>query len=166
VSRNWFAYLQVDWTQLKFDDRDLRTVPALGGAERTPVSISYESRVRTRPFIFTPGIGRAWHSRAVRFAIAANAVIAPLKVEDFFNVYLDTEHDSEVSATGTGFGYGGTVTMDYLTDTNMTLFLEGFFRVGGTDVELDSSEWESPTVPGTRTVDFTGGGLRLGFRWT
>ena len=47
----------------------------------------------------------------------------------------------------------------------MNLFLDVFARQGATTVELDEPVWESDFAPGQREVDFSGAGVRLGFRW-
>ena len=86
-------------------------------------------------------------------------------MRDEFSLFIEEQFDSEVEATGFGIGFEGTISADYLTESNMTLFLETFFRVGTTDVDLETEAWESTIVPGTRGVDFGGGGLRLGFRF-
>ena len=166
ISRSWFAQLGADWTRLSFDDRDRRTIPFLGGTDRPAISISYTTRVESRPMVFTVGLGRAFHTQSVRYALVAQGTIAPLKVVDEFTVFVDTEHDTRTEATGIGFGGGGSFTADYVTDSSMSLFVDLFFRIGATEVELSEPAWESSNLPGTRRVDFTGGGIRLGVRWS
>lgn len=164
-SEAYFFRVATDWTRLSFDERDRRTIAFLGGGDRTPVSFSYTSRVETRPLLISLGLGRALHSRAVRWGFTANAVLAPVKVRDEFSLFIEEQFDSAVEATGFGIGFESTISADYLTESNMTLYLEAFFRAGSTDVELETNAWESTVVPGTRGVNFGGGGLRLGFRF-
>jgi hypothetical protein len=166
LSRSWFAQLDADWTRVSFDDRDRQTIAFLGGSDRPAVSVSYTSRVETRPLVFAVGLGRAFHTQSVRYALAAQGIVAPLKVVDEFTVFIDEEHETRTEAAGVGFGGGGSFSADYLTETNMTLFVDLFFRIGAADVDLDNPAWESDNLPGTRRVDFTGGGIRLGVRWT
>ena len=57
------------------------------------------------------------------------------------------------------------VAVDYLTDVQTTLYMEAFWRTGSTKVQLEDPVWESSTLPGERTVDLDGIGIRMGFRW-
>jgi hypothetical protein len=147
------------------EDRDRQSLHFLGGRERVPVSLTVESRVQTRPVLAAIGIGRAWRTPAVRFAVAGSLVVAPIRVVDEMGVYLEQETISEIEATGTGFGGELTASLDYFTDTDMNLYVELFGRAGHTDVELVDAIWESTAFPGTRRVDLEGAGVRVGFRW-
>jgi len=165
LDAGWFARAQLEWTRLRLEDRDRQFLQFLGSRERTPVSVSYSTRVETRPLLAALGLGRAWRGESVRLGLAASLIVAPIKVVDEIGVFLESDTVSEVTATGTGLGGELSASLDYFTDANMTLYLELFGRTGGTDVELDDRSWESTILPGTRRVDLEATGIRLGFRW-
>lgn len=165
LSERWFSRLLFDWTRLSLEDRDRQFLESLGGRERTPVSLSYESRVQTHPLLMQVGLGRSWRNPSLRFAVAGGLLVAPIKVIDNITVYMETTTTSEVSATGTGLGGELSFSCDYFTDSDMNVYLELFGRAGGTDVELEDAVWESTIFPRTRHVGLGGAGLRLGFRW-
>ncbi len=165
LSRAWFARAQVEWTRLKLEERDRRFLHFLGGADRTPVSLSYTTRVHTRPVIAQLGLGRAWAGRSVRVGLAGSWVVAPLRVVDEINVYLETETVTEVRSEGTGMGAEFAASLDYFTDVEMTLFLELFGRFGAADVHTENDVWNGTVVPERRRVDLDGMGVRVGFRW-
>jgi hypothetical protein len=165
LSETWFARSQFEWSTIAWNDRDLTFIGQLGGRQRTPVSLSYESRVQTNPFFVTLGVGGARLHDAVRFAFSTSLVVAPLKLEDTFEVFIETGTKSEVTSKGTGFGLEADFTVDYFTDVRTNLFAELFFRLGSTVVELEETWWESSFLPGRRRVDFDGIGIRLGLRW-
>ncbi len=165
LSRAWFARLQVEWTRLRLEERDRRFLQFLGGAERSPVSLSYTTRVHTRPVIAQVGVGRAWAGRSVRLGVSGSWVVAPVRVVDEINVYLETETVSEVRSQGTGMGAELAASLDYFTDVEMTLFLELFGRLGAADVRTEDGVWNGTIVPERRRVDLDGAGIRLGFRW-
>ena len=165
LTRSWFARAQFDWTRLTLEDRDREFLQFLGGGQRSGVSLSYSTRVQTRPLIGSFGLGHAWQGNAVRLGISGNLVVAPLKVEDKLGVFIETETVSEVTSSGTGLGAELAASLDYYTDARMNLYLELFARTGRVDVTLDDDVWESTILPGTRRVDLGGGGIRVGFRW-
>ena len=165
LSEKWFTRLQFDWTRLSLDDRDRQFLQYLGGRQRTPVSLSYETKVQTHPLLAELGLGRSWRNSSLRFGLAGSLVVAPIKVLDEITVYIEQTTTSEVSATGTGVGGELTVSCDYFTDSDMNVFMELFGRMGGTDVELDDGVWESTILPGSRHIGIGGAGLRVGFRW-
>jgi len=165
VGEDWFARAHFEWTRLSWGDRDLAYIGQLGSSDRTPVSLSYETKIRTNPVFVTLGAGRAFVRSAVRFGISANAIIAPLRVEDVIEVFIESETKSEVVAKGTGLGFEADFSIDYFTDVRTTLYVDVFGRLGSTTVALEEGYWESTSLPGKRRVDFDGAGLRLGFRW-
>ncbi|MCA9753113.1 MAG: hypothetical protein KC591_13040 [Gemmatimonadetes bacterium] len=165
LTPEWFLFGGGDWTRMTFDDRDRRTLGYLGGSDRTPVSLVLTTRVETAPALFRVGLGRAFEADAVRFGLSGGALIAPVRVRDEFEFYLEQPWRTSSTSKGTGIGWTGTISADYLNESNMTLFLEGFFQAGSADVELEVAEWESSSLPGVRRVEFTGGGLRVGIRW-
>lgn len=165
LSRAWFARAQFEWTRLRLEERDRRFVQFLGGAERTPVSLSYGTKVQTRPVLASVGLGRAWRTRAVRMGLSGSLVLAPLRVVDEINVYLETETITEVQSKGTGVGAELAASLDYFTDVEMNLFVELFGRIGAVDVETEDDLWNGTIVPARRRVDLDGGGIRVGFRW-
>lgn len=165
LSRAWFARLGIEWTRLRLEERDRQFLQFLGGAERSPVSLSYTTRVHTRPVIAGLGLGRAWTGRSVRFGVSGSWVLAPVRVVDEINVYLETETVSEVRSEGTGMGAELAASLDYFTDVEMTLFLELFGRLGAADVHTEDDVWNGTIVPERRRVDLDAAGVRLGFRW-
>ena len=165
LSRSWFARAQFDWTRLTVEDRDREFLQYLGGGQRSAVSLSYATRVQTRPVIGSFGLGHSWQGASVRLGLSGNLLVAPLKVEDRISVYIETETISEVTATGTGLGGEFAASLDYYTDASMNLYVELFARTGRVDVTLDDAVWESTILPERRRVDLGGGGIRVGFRW-
>jgi hypothetical protein len=165
LTQNWFARAQFEWSHLSWTDRNQTYISQLGSTQRTPVSIAYETKVRTDPLFFTFGAGRAFVGHAVRFAFSGNVVVAPLRVEDVLEVHIDAGSTSEVTSSGTGFGLEADFSVDYFTEVRTTLYAEVFVRAGSTTVELEEGYWESTILPQKRRVDFDGAGLRLGLRW-
>ena len=95
-------------------------------------------------------------------------VLAPIRVTDTVNNWLEAETsvaDQEITASGFGVGLDVTATLDYLMESNSSVFVDVFFRLGQTTVEVDQAEWDNSFTPGKREVEFTGGGLRLGVRF-
>lgn len=165
LTRNWFARAQFEWSQLSWNDRNQTHISQLGSTQRTPVSIAYETKVRTDPLFFTFGAGRAFVGKAVRFAFSGNVVVAPLRVEDVLEVHKESSTTSEVTSSGTGLGLEADFSVDYFTEVRTTLYVELFVRAGSTTVELEEGYWESTIFPQKRRVDFDGAGLRVGLRW-
>jgi hypothetical protein len=165
LTRAWFLRGQFEWARLQVEDRDRKFLSPLGGRDRTPVSLSYQTRVRTAPVFLTIGPGRSVELESVRFGFSGGVVIAPVRVEDVLSVHMQSTTKSKVLSTGIGYGLEGTASVDYFTDVRTTLFLELFYRYGATPVSLQDGYWESTNLPGERRVDFSGGGIRLGLRW-
>lgn len=165
LNRDWFARGALEWTRLSWGDRDQAYIAQLGGLDRTPVSLTYESKVRTNPLLVTLGAGRAVHHESVRFGFSGNVILAPLRVEDVIEVFMEAATESEIVATGTGVGLGANVSVDYYTDVRTTLYADVFARLGSTTVKLEEGYWESSILPQKRRVDFSGAGIRLGLRW-
>jgi hypothetical protein len=145
------------------DVRSRATVPYLGG--RRPVSITYETRVEPRPFFLSFGGGRTWDVRAFRMGVTLGAVVAPVELEETYEIIMDTESSWVQRAEGWGFGLESAVAFDYYTEARMTIFAELVGRLGSSTVHLDDPDWESINIPGERDVDFSGILLRLGVRW-
>ena len=165
LTRNWFARAQFEWSRLSWNDRTQAYISQLGSTQRTPVSIAYETKVRTDPLFFTFGAGRAFVGKDVRYAVSGNMVVAPLRVEDVLEVFMEETTTSEVTSSGTGLGVEADFSVDYFTEVRTTLYAELFVRAGSTTVELEEGYWESTILPQKRRVDFDGVGLRLGLRW-
>lgn len=168
LSEHYFLRTQADWTRMKFETRDRAYLSTLGGRTRTPVSIGYTANVESRPLLFSFGLGRSHRFSSVRWGLSANWIVAPVRLRDEFTLVVSEGgeiSESEVTATGIGNGFEALLSLDYFTDTNMTLFVETFLRRGATVVELETASWESSIEPARRRIDFDGGGIRLGFRW-
>jgi hypothetical protein len=165
LTQHWFVRTQAEWTRLSWEDRDRQFLLFLSGRERTPVSLGYKAKVESRPLIFALGAGRSFRTESVRWGLSANWIIAPIKVVDELQMYLGTETLFEVESTGVGNGLETALSVDYFTDSNLNLFVEGFWRTGGTDVDIRTEEWASTILPSRRRVDLDGAGIRLGFRW-
>jgi hypothetical protein len=159
----WFLRGGVDWTRTREDVRDRETVTSLGG--RRPVSMTFETRVNPDPFFFTAGAGRHYPIGPGRFAVSVSGILAPMRVEETYEIILDTSSKQTSAASGIGLGGELAASYDYFTDARMNLVAEFFARLGAAQVELDVPARESELVPGERRVDFTGVGVRLGFRW-
>lgn len=164
-NKGWFSRLELDWTRLSVEDRDRQYLQVLGAGPQ-PVSVGYETKVETHPILAALGLGHSWRNESLRWACAGNVLVAPMRIVDALTVYHDgVSHDSRIEATGTGVGGEVTVSLDYLTDTSMNVFVELFGRGGHTEVKLDNGIYESSILPGTRNVGLGGAGIRVGFRW-
>lgn len=165
LTEHWFLRTQADWTRMTSETRDRQNLAILGGRDTTPVSLTYKTRVQTNPLLFSVGVGRSVRFTSVRWGLSANWLLAPMKVVDELELYIDASTKSEVEATGFGQGAEALLSLDYFTDSNMTLYVETFARMGSATVELGPSDWESTTLPTRRRIDLDGIGIRLGFRW-
>ncbi len=159
----WYLRATADRTRFHDDVRDRATIAYLGG--RRPVSITYETRIEPRPFLFTIGVGRPWDIRAFRMGVTLGAVIAPVELEETYEIIMDTESNWVQRADGWGLGLESAVAFDYYTEARMTIYAELVGRLGSSTVHLDDPDWESINIPGERNVDFSGVILRLGVRW-
>jgi hypothetical protein len=168
LSRGWLIRALTEWTRLSWDRRDRQYIGILGGRVRTPVSISYATEIRTRPLLFTVGAGRALFYREVRLVFLGGLLIAPLGAEDEILVRIGDTAVEEVSthdSRGVGLGFEGGAELDWVTDTQMTLYLEAFFRAGSTTLDATEATVENEFFPGSRDIDLMGFGLRVGLRW-
>jgi hypothetical protein len=166
LTETWCGRTHWVWTRGRWEDRAGALLATLGGSCRTPISISMESRVQSRPLLFALGAGAARELSAIRLALAGSLIVAPVRLEDRVQVaVVESVTDTEVSATGTGLGFELGATVDYFTEVRTTLYLEGFWRTGSTTVTLEESVWDGSTFPSERRIDFDGFGVRLGLRW-
>ncbi|GJM43369.1 MAG: hypothetical protein DHS20C21_02110 [Gemmatimonadota bacterium] len=165
LTDHWFVRSQAEWTRMSFEDRDRQFVSGLGGETRTAISLVQNTKVQSRPFLFSFGLGRSHRFDSVRWGLSSNWVVAPVKVIDELQVHNRSTTETDVTSTGVGHGFELLLSVDYFTDTSMNLFIESYFRRGATVVEAESPEWEGSLIPSRRRVDFDGGGIRLGFRW-
>ena len=162
----WFLRAQFEWTRLSWEDRDRQFLAPLGSSSRTPVSVSYESRVQTRPLLVALGGCAARELSSIRVGISGNALIAPVRLVDRLQIsVVESVTETEVVSTGTGVGFELDVAVDYLTEVQTTLYLEAFWRTGSTTVTLEDPVWESDVFPAERSIDLDGIGIRLGMRW-
>jgi hypothetical protein len=166
MTERWFLRSMFEWTRLKWSDRDRTFLAQLGAGSRTPISLSYESKVQTRPVLDTDRLGTARELSSVRLAISGNLVIAPVRLTDLVEAAIvESSTETELVSSGVGKGFAIAFSADYFTDTRSTLYVETFWRTGSTTVELEDSVWEGSTFPGRRRIDFDGVGIRLGLRW-
>jgi hypothetical protein len=166
LTEMWFLRTQFEWTRLSWDDRDRRFIGSLGSSNRTPVSVAYESKVQTRPFLVAIGGCAARELRSIRVGVSASALVAPIRLTDLVSVgVVESITETEVVSSGTGFGFELDASVDYLTEVQTTLYLEAFWRTGSTTVKLEDDSWESDVFPGERSIDLDGIGIRLGLRW-
>jgi hypothetical protein len=166
-SGGWLVRGQAEWSQFSWNDRDGQSLHRLGGG-RDFVSVGTTTEVKTNFVVGSLGIGRVHPVENVAFTWCVGGIIAPVKVVDTVENTVDaapSDASSEVSASGVGFGIEGVVAVDYPALNSQTLYLEGFYRVGSTEVELDDGAWDSSFTPGLRKIEFTGFGFRLGMRW-
>jgi hypothetical protein len=166
LTETFLFRVQADWTRMKIEYRDRRSLAELGAPSRDAFSLYYESRVKSRPLVFALGAGAARELRSLRIGLFGNVLIAPLELED--TVVLargDAEEETQLTSTGTGTGFEADLAVDWFTDVRTNLFLEVFWRTGSTTVSLDQAGWESSLFPGERRIDLDAVGLRAGFRW-
>jgi hypothetical protein len=97
--------------------------------------------------------------------VAASGVLAPVRLKEEYEVRLDTPSKTEVTAKGIGVGMELSVAFDMYTDARMNILLELYGRAGSTNAKLDREVFDGTNIPANRDVDFTGTGLRMGFRW-
>ena len=168
-ARAWVTRAQIEWTRLDWDTRDRRFLAALDGSDRrTPVSVSYGTEIRTRPLLFSLGLGREVFYRSVRILISANGMVVPLAATDEALLVVGSnavESKTEWDSSGIGPGFEGLVTVDWVPDTDMTIFIESFVRAGSVTIEPDRDADESSFLPSRREVGLGGFGVRVGFRW-
>jgi hypothetical protein len=165
--RSWLARVQGEWTRFESDARAGKTQLELGGGDHF-VSVGYTTKVETRFFLGTIGVQRASHLGPIVLSWGSGIVIAPLRVEDEVNNWLDAETSAakqQTTASGVGVGLDLTVTVDYLLEGSNTIFVDTFYRNGSTSVDLDQVEQDGSFTPGVREVEFSGVGVRLGLRW-
>ena len=133
------------------------------------MSIGERMRVETKVVLGSLGFGRVHSNGSVAFTWVVGGVVVPVEVEDTVENTVeagDTAAPNTVTSSGVGFGAEGVVTFDYPALSSSTVFLEGVFRYGAAEVELDDPAWAGTFTPLHRKVDFTGFGLRLGLRWS
>jgi hypothetical protein len=166
LTERWFLRAQGEWTRLKWEDRDRQFLASLGGRNRTPISVGYQTRVQTRPVLFAVGAGTARELWSARFALSGSLLIAPMRVVDDVVVsVVESRTETQIVASGTGTGFELDLAVDYFTEVRSTLYVEAFLRRGGTTVSLDDDVWETTAFPSERRVDLDGFGIRLGLRW-
>ncbi|MGQ0723025.1 MAG: hypothetical protein ACT4PE_15855 [Candidatus Eiseniibacteriota bacterium] len=166
LTEMWFLRAQLEWTRLKWDDRDREFLGSLGSSSRTPISVAYESKVQTRPLLLGIGPCAAREFRSIRVGVAASALVAPLRLTDRMLVsVVESITETELVSSGTGVGFELDASVDYLTDVQTTLYLEAFWRTGSTTVKLEDDARETDVFPEERRVDLDGIGIRLGLRW-
>jgi hypothetical protein len=164
----WLVRVQGEWSRRSWSDRDGQSVRLLGGA-RQFVSVGTTTRVETNAVIASLGAGRVHPGESLAFTWTVAGVVAPLKVEDVVENTVDTDATDAktvMEAKGIGFGGEAALAMDYPSQSAQTIYLEGFFRYGATEVEVEDPAWDSSFLPGRRKLEFTGFGLRLGLRWS
>jgi len=164
----WLVRVQGEWSRRSWSGRDGQSERRLGGA-RHFVSVGTTTRVETNVGVASVGVGRVHPYRALALTWTVAGVVAPLKVEDVVENTLDaqgTDAKTKMTASGVGFGGEAAVALDYPVASAQTVYLEGFFRYGATEVKVDDPAWDSSFLPGSRKLEFTGFGLRLGLRWS
>jgi hypothetical protein len=164
----WLVRVQGEWSTRSWSDRYGQSVRLLGGG-RQFVSVGTTTTVKTNAVIASLGVGRVYHGESVAFTWVVAGVVAPLKVEDVVENTVETQPTdakTKMEAKGLGFGGEAALSIDYPSDSSQTIYLEGFFRYGATEVEVEDTAWDSSFIPGKRKLEFTGVGLRLGFRWS
>jgi hypothetical protein len=165
--RTWLARVQGEWTRFESEVRSGKSQLELGGGDHF-VSVGYTTRVETRFFLGTIGVQRASHLGPIVLSWGGGIVIAPIRIEDEVDNWIDTETSAakqKTTASGVGVGLDLTVTVDYLLEGSNTIFVDTFYRNGSTSVELDQVEQDGAFTPGVREVEFSGVGVRLGLRW-
>lgn len=163
VTDDWYARAGAEWFRTKDDVRHRTTLAYLGG--RRPLSMRIETEVASRPMLFSAGVGRAFYVRAFRAGVTGSAIVAPVRLEETFDLRFDTQAVSRTVARGIGLGLELAGSIEMYTDARMNLLVELYGRAGSTDVELEHPSWGGTNIPVERNIDFTGVGLRMGFRW-
>jgi len=162
----FFLRAQADWTRMTFDDRYRESLAELSAPSRDGFSLAYETRVKTRPFMYALGGGVAREFESIRIGLFGNLLIAPLELEDTVVLAREqAETETRLTSTGTGTGFSANLGIDWFTEVRTNLFLDLFWRTGSTTVSLDQAGWESSVFPGERRIDLDATGLRVGFRW-
>jgi hypothetical protein len=163
----WLVRTAFEWARFAAEDRDGDSLPQLGGGLPF-VSIGYKTTVEARYFLTTLGIQRVHHLRTLALSWGPGVVIAPVRVRDRVDTWLETETSvatQEINASGVGLGLDLTMTLDYLMESASSIYVDAFVRIGSTRVEVDEAAWDNSFTPGKRDVEFTGGGMRLGVRF-
>lgn len=163
INENWYARGAAEWFRTKTDVRNRTTLPYLGG--RRPLSMVIETQVSAHPLLFSAGIGRAFLVRSFRVGVTGSVVMAPVRLEETYELRFDTASKIEQDANGFGVGLELAGSIEMYTDARMNVLLELYGRAGSADAGLENPPFASTNIPDERNIDFTGLGLRLGFRW-
>ncbi|HET9888446.1 MAG TPA: hypothetical protein VFR10_13145, partial [bacterium] len=97
--------------------------------------------------------------------VTASGILAPVRLEETYTLRMDTESKMEQDANGFGLGMELAGSIEMYTDAHMNVLLELYGRLGSAGVNLEHPEFGGPNIPEERNIDFTGLGMRLGFRW-
>ena len=163
IDERWYARGGAEWFRTKADARHRTTLPYLGG--RRPFSMLIETQVSSHPLLFSAGIGRAFLIRSFRVGVTASGILAPVRLEESYELRFDTPSKIEQDANGFGVGLELAGSIEMYTDARMNVLLELYGRAGSAGAELENPIYGSTNIPVERDIDFTGLGLRLGFRW-
>jgi len=163
INDDWYAHAAAEWFRNHTDARSRTTLAYLGG--RRPVSMSIETQVSSHPLLFSAGVGRAFAVSSFRVGVTASGILAPVRLEETYALRLDTESKMEQDANGFGMGMELAGSIEMYTDAKMNVLLEIYGRAGSAGVNLENPVFGSTNIPEERDIDFTGLGMRLGFRW-
>jgi opacity protein-like surface antigen len=163
LNEAWYARAAAEWFRNKSDARGRATIAYLGG--RRPVSMSIDTQVSSHPLLFSAGIGRAFMVSSFRVGVTASGILAPVRLEETYTLRMDTESKMEQDANGFGLGMELAGSIEMYTDAHMNVLLELYGRAGSAGVNLEHPIFGSTNIPEERDIDFTGLGIRLGFRW-
>ena len=163
IDDHWYARGAAEWFRTKTDVRNRSTLPYLGG--RRPLSMIIETQVSAHPLLFTAGIGRAFPVASYRVGVTASGILAPVRLEESYELRFDTPSKIEQDANGFGLGVELAGSIEMFTDARMNIVLEVYGRAGSADADLENPPFASTNIPMERNIDFTGLGFRMGFRW-
>lgn len=160
---HWYARGTAEWFRTKTDVRYRTTLAYLGG--RRPLSVTMETQVSSHPLLFSAGIGRAFLVHSYRVGVTASGILAPVRLEESYELRFDTPSKMQQDANGFGLGLELAGSIEMFTDARMNIVLELYGRAGSADADLENPVFGSTNIPVERDIDFTGLGLRMGFRW-
>lgn len=166
----WLVRFQGEWSRHSWSaGYPNERQPVVGAPVSERVWIGTTTRVETNFVMTSLGVGRVHVFESVGLGWAVGGVVAPLEVTDRVENTVeaeDTVAPNDVTASGVGLGAEGILSVDYPVQSSSTVYLEGVYRIGATEVELDDPAWDGTFTPRFRKVDFTGFGVRLGLRWS
>lgn len=166
VRSEWYARAHAEYALVSASGDDRTDLAALGDNAATPVALTTETRAQFDPVVVGVGAVRRFNLATMNVGVGLSLLVVParLKAESTVSEGAGATA-SEWNWSGVGLGGEATVQFEQRTAGGLNLFVELFGRLGRASADLEEKGFESEFVPATRTLDLSGGGARLGFRF-